>query len=87
MEIQNLSTEMIFLVLQFLIHSAIRQNKRSRNFPLSYLRQLMIVRYYIYVINTNLTKGATKLSMKVDLIRLQKPSCNITEAHPKQDVD
>ena len=47
----------------------------------------MIVRYYIYVINTNLTKGATKLSMKVDLIRLQKPSCNITEAHPKQDVD
>ena len=38
----------------------------------------MILRYYIYIRNLNLTI--------YDLIRLQEPLCNIAEVHAKQHV-
>ena len=54
--------------------------------PLSYLGKLMIAWYYIYIRNPNLNKWAIQLSINVDLIRLRKPLCNISEVHSKQHV-
>ena len=40
----------------------------------------------IYIRNPNLTKGATQLSTNINLIRIQKSLCNISEVDAKQHV-